>query len=364
VTPDAYPTLEQHFVTFNAEHYIFLSEMGYKRGLAECAYYPLYPLLIRGVTEFTGVNDVLIGMLLANLFSIAAWALFHQMTVRRYGESVAALALTLLLLFPGSLFFQFAYTESLFFLLLMLFCAAMERQRLLLTMATGFLLPLTRAVGVFCVFPLMWHLFFRSPPVWWLGLANHSGLVGKIARFAGPRHSSPASKSPNWRRAGAVCSVLAPFLGWATYFLLMWKWTGNPFEGIEAQKQFGVHSIHHLFDPIRFLTELFNPTTWHGYRGSLLDRCVFIMLIDCFPLIFKLDKAWCVWVFFLGVVPAMSGGFTSFTRFASVVFPLFIALAVFLDKPGFRWLRWFTLAVFAILHLILVWRFVNFKWAG
>jgi hypothetical protein len=144
----------------------------------------------------------------------------------------------------------------------------------------------------------------------------------------------------------------------------MWKWTGNAFEGFEAQKHFGVQSIHNLFDPFRFVTKLFNPTEWHEYTGSLLDRCVFILLIYCFPLISKLDKSWCVWAFFLGVVPAISGGLTSFTRFASVVFPLFIALGVLLSKPGMRWWRWLVLTTFVTLHLILVWRFVNLRWAG
>jgi hypothetical protein len=206
----------------------------------------------------------------------------------------------------------------------------------------------------------------RSPPIWWLRLASQQTWPGRIAQFFKPRGSdSPALNSPGWSGTNAVCLILAPFLGWATYFLLMWHWTGNAFEGFEAQKQFGgVQSIHHLFEPVRFVTQLFNPTTWHEYTGSTLDRCVFILLINCFPLIWKLDKAWCAWAFFLGVVPAMIGGFSSYTRYSSVVFPLFIALAVFLSKPGMRWLRWPVLATFVILHLILVWRYVNFKWAG
>ncbi len=144
----------------------------------------------------------------------------------------------------------------------------------------------------------------------------------------------------------------------------MWKWTGDALEGIEAQKQFGVQSIHNLFDPIRFVKLLLNPTDWHAFTGSLLDRCAFILLIYCFPLIWKLDKSWCIWAFSLGAVPAASGGFTSFTRFASVEFPLFIALGVFLTKAGMRWWRWLVLVTFVTLHLILVWRFVNFRWAG
>jgi hypothetical protein len=363
--PDQGQPVQAHFASTDGNYYLNLSEKGYQSGLSDCAFYPLYPLLIHWVSRATRLNNVLIAMVLSNLFSLAAFLLFFWNVARHYGEAVATLSLVLLIAFPGSLFFQFIYTESLFFFLLMLFCVALDRERFALALTTAFLLPLTRAVGIFCIFPLLWRLFFRSPPVWWEKLAGRQGWVGKIACFLAPRPGDlPQSKPPILGGMRSFVLVLSPLLGWATYFMLMWRWTGNPFEGIEAQKKFGVQSIHNLFDPIRFVKLLFNPTEWHAFRGSLLDRCVFVLLINCFPLIWKLDKSWCIWAFFLGVVPAVSGGFTSFTRFASVVFPLFIALAVFLSKPKLRWLRWLTLTVFATLHLILVWRFVNFRWAG
>jgi hypothetical protein len=363
-TGNARSAVLRHLVSYDASYYLLLSKMGYKHSDERCAFYPLYPLLIRWVSAITGSNDVLVGMVLANLFSFAAFLLFFQMAMRRYGEAVAVSAIILLLAFAGSLFFQFMYTESLFFLLVMFFCLALELEDSALAMVAGFLLPLTRAVGIFCVFPLLWHLFFGAPPNWWRRLSGCQGLPGKIAHMLEPRpDDSPAFSGLSRQRAR--CLFLAPLLGWSVYFLLMWKWTGNAFEGFAAQKQFGgVESIQHLFQPLRFVTQFLNPTNWHAFTGSLLDRCVFILLIYCFPLIWKLNKSWCIWAFFLGVVPAVSGGFTSFTRFASVVFPMFIAMAVFLDKPEMRWLRWLTLIVFAALHMILVWRFVNFKWAG
>jgi hypothetical protein len=358
-------TIKPHLMLLDAGSYLMLSEKGYKQGLRDCAFYPLYPLLIRWVSLVTGGHDFLVALALSNLFSFVAFLLFFGMTARRFGKSEAKLALVLLLAFPGSLFFQFVYTESLFLLLLMLFCLALEREYRTLAFVVGFLLPLTRAVGIFCVFPLLWSVFFKWSSGNLAKMLRRAGWMGRFACFVGQHDSdAPALKSLNWGGMITFCLVLAPILGWATYFLLMWKWTGNAFEGMEAQKQFGVQSINNLFAPLGFFTQLLNPTSWHEFRGSLLDRCVFVLLINCLPVIWKLDKSWCVWAFFLGVVPAVSGGFTSFTRFASVVFPLFIALGVLLSKPEKRWLRWLVLCTFALLHLILVWRFVNLRWAG
>jgi hypothetical protein len=363
-TPDGHLPFASHFVSNDAQFFLFISHAGYKHGDRTCGSYPLYPLLIRWGSALTGGHDILTGVVLSNLFSLVAFLLFFQMTARRYGDAVAALALGLLLVFPGSLFFQFIYSESVFFLLLMLFCFGLEREHLGLALVAGFLLPLTRAVGIFCVFPLVWHLFFRSPPAWWVSLAGQQDWAGRIARVVQPRGDDlPVTNSRGWAGARAVGLVLAPFFGWAAYFLLMQQSTGDAFEGIKAQKVFRVQSIGHLYDLPRFVKEFFNITQWHGYTGSLLDRCSFILLIDCFPLLWKLNKQWCLWAFFIGVVPAVSGGFTSETRFVSVVFPLFIALGVLLSKPAMNWWRWGVLTIFAAIHLVLVWRFVNFDFA-
>jgi hypothetical protein len=83
-------------------------------------------------------------------------------------------------------------------------------------------------------------------------------------------------------------------------------------------------------------------------------------------MIWRLDKAWFLWAVLLGVVPALGGAFVSYTRFASVVFPLFVAMAAFLNKPGqvFRCLFWIIMCSFGVLQVILTWRFVNYRWAG
>lgn len=71
-----------------------------------------------------------------------------------------------------------------------------------------------------------------------------------------------------------------------------------------------------------------------------------------------------VWSYVLGVLPAMSGTFTSYTRFASCAFPMFIALGWFLAPRDRRYLRFGAVMIFAALHIVLVWRHVNFRWAG
>ena len=170
--------------------------------------------------------------------------------------------------------------------------------------------------------------------------------------------------SPIHEIARRAWLLALPLIGWVAYLALMQHWTGNPFEGFAAQKHWGVHSISNLFNVPKFIIGLFNPSEWHAFRGSLLDRCAFLLVLMCLPAIWRLGKDLLVWAYVLAVVPAMSGTFTSFSRFLAVAFPVFIALGADLLRPEWRWLRYALLALFAALHLLLVWRYVNCRWAG
>jgi hypothetical protein len=343
------PVLASHFATWDGAHYLYLSEVGYSQGVPSCAFYPLWPLLVRWGSVLTGGNHLLAGLLLANGLSVAAWVLFQQLAAARFGAAVANWAVVLLIVFPGALFFQFVYSEPLFLLLVMLLWFGLERQRVGLACGAAALLPLARGVGLFVALPIAWHLLTRAPPRW-LARRVPVGVGGApVPACWGPRHYT---------------LLLAPVAGWAAYLALMWHWTGNPWEGIQAQKHWGVHSITNLVNMPKFLLGLFSPTQWHAFRGSLLDRVLFILLLYTLPVQWRLGKDLLVWSYVLGVLPAMSGIFTSFMRFEATAFPLFIALAAFFLERRNRWPSFAFLSLLVVLHAMLLWRYVNFRWAG
>jgi hypothetical protein len=347
------PIFASYFATWDTAHYLYLSEIGYSSGARACAFYPLWPLLVRWLSPLFGGSFLVTGLLLGNVCSLAAWVIFHRLIARRWGKSAADWALAFLVAFPGSLFFQFNYTESLFLLLLMVLWWGLESERVVWTWLAGFLLPLTRAVGVLTVLPMAWHLMFEQQET-----------KGR------KRENDKGDAAVTWRRlVGCIAArrlwlAAAPLVGWGFYLILMWSWTGNAFEGFSAQRYWGVNSVGNLWKVPKFVTGFFTATTWHEYTGSLLDRCSFVLLLYCLPAMWRLDKSWLVWTCVLGLVPAMSGTFVSFTRYMSCAFPVFVTLGVVLGKPEWRWSRYFLLAVFSALHVTLVWRFVNFRWAG
>lgn len=349
----------KYLTTWDSRHYLVLCEKGYSKGLHSCAFYPMWPLVIRCVSNVTGGSCVTIAMTLANIFSTAACVILYHIVMHRFGKSVALWCLVFLMGFPGSVFYQFMYSESLFLLLVMLLWLGLEREHYPLAISAACLLPLCRAVGIFCILPVVLHVlrggpFFRH--AFW-----QRWIADKAPTGAFLLTTQPSPGPPHWR---LYTLLLAPLAGWAGYLGLMWSWTGNPFEGIQAQRFWGVHSITNLVNLWHFVAAYFAPTTWHDFRGSALDRCAFTLLVYCLPIIWRLGKDLVLWTCALGVLPAMSGMFTSFTRFESTVFPLFIGLAVFFCGIRRKWPAVVFLALSISLHGILLWRFVNYRWAG
>lgn len=375
---------ERHFATWDAEHYLYLSAAGYSAEARSIAFYPLWPLAIRAGAALTGLSHVASGLLLANLCSLVGWLVFHRVAARRWGEVVADAALAMLVVFPGSLFFQFVYSESLFFLLLMVLWWGLERRHWSAAGFAALLLPLARGVGVFAVLPLAWHVARERG--WGAGFRRRKVGTRPVEGGHKPGDREAENQKPNAtaqagepsrsisgsgagvRRSDVGISpwtlLAAPVWGWGLYLGLMAHWTGNPWAGVEAQRFWGVHAMANLWDLPKFVAGYFEVSDWHAFRGSVLDRVGFLLLVYTLPVQWRMGKDLLAWTLMLGVLPAMSGTFTSFVRFEACAFPLFLGLAGFFTRLKWKWPG----ASFGLLclglHGVLLWRFLNYRWAG
>ncbi|MCL4789606.1 MAG: hypothetical protein KJ070_22925 [Verrucomicrobia bacterium] len=378
------PTLSSRFSSWDIAHYLRLSQDGYEVDSPSCAFYPMWPAAIRLGTVMTGNRPVLAAMLLANVLSLAGLWLLFRLIERHRGAVVSRDALILLLAFPGALFFSFPYTESLYLVILMLFFWGLELQRWFWAGLAGFLLPLTRPVGIFIVLPLGWFLFEQ-----WRSAALVSGTAQGIHSQKGTKATKslrylrellfirsgtgvlPADFDAHGRDAHAAsrCTshwllLLCPLLGYATYFVTMHAWTGNAFEGFEAQKAYpNSPSISNILNVAGFLNSLVNLHTVDGMLDAALDRGFFVLFLALLPAVWKLNRTWFWYTLPTGLIPALSNYFLSYRRFIMLCFPLFIVLAQLLAK-GPRWMFWYYVILLAAMQAWAVLRFVNFNWAG
>ncbi len=168
--PDGGPTFASYFAAWDGAHYLHLAKEVYHAGDESCAFNPLWPLLIRWLAPLTGGDLVVTGLLWANVCSAVAFTLFYGIVASHHGHQAGLFSLAFLLTFPGSLFFQFIYSESLFFLLVMVLWWGQLHDRWHAMALSAFLLPLTRSVGLLAVLPILWHLITRRPVHPWMSV--------------------------------------------------------------------------------------------------------------------------------------------------------------------------------------------------
>jgi len=353
---DGQPVFESHFATWDAAHYLLLATRGYADGVPSCAFYPLWPLMWRGVIAL-GIPPVWGGLALSNLLSTLGLAMVYRAVSRRHDPSRALWTVGLMAIFPGNLFLQFSYSESAFLVLLMCLWSGLEERRWVLAAFGAVLLPLSRAVGAFAVVPIAFWLL-RHPsiaPRWNAGVSSIPRLGRGFLRV----EADAARSGARW-----LGLVGVPVLGWGLYLGLMTLWTGNPFEGFEAQKTWGRHSILNLIDVPKFVLEYLSPRYFHEFADYMLDRLCFLAVAYTLPCLWRKHRDLIPWVYVLGILPAMSGSFTSYIRFAGMAFPVFIAWSEPATSRPQRILRWAGGVTLVLLHLHLTRNFVLGRWAG
>jgi hypothetical protein len=165
------------------------------------AFFPLYPLLARGVAELGGggVAAILVAAYLVSLAAfLAALVLLYRLTTFELGRRAAWPTLLLLCVFPASLYFGAPYSESLFLLCSVgAFYAARTGSWAWAGVAAAGA-SATRSAGVLLLLPLA-VLYFQQhgrrvrPDVLWLALAP-LGLVA-YAIYLGVAYGDPLSFS-------------------------------------------------------------------------------------------------------------------------------------------------------------------------
>lgn len=324
------------FKTWDAQHYLFLSQAGYAPGAESNRFFPLWPWAIRCAAPLFAGNRLVSALVLSNAFSFAGLLIFHRAAARQYGRDAADTSTLLLLACPGALFFAFPYSESLFFLLGVVFLVALSRQRPLVAALPAFLLPLARPVGIMVAVPLL----YRTILAWRKG--------GRLLR----EH---------------LLALAAPALSAVIYLAFMRHATGDAFEflrGFGDQGLIGTATMGKMYDIGGFLTAFAKAGSLHAPLDSVVDRLFFVgFLLACWRLR-RLDKTALAFALPMGVVPAMSLSFWGFTRYAVGAFPVFLPAGAFLAGEKRKAWRWVVLAALFALQVVFLFRHVNNRWAG
>jgi hypothetical protein len=312
---------------WDAAHYVAIAGQGYggednPSPHGGVGFFPLFPLLMRGAVEVVGApptsaNLALAGILIANLCFFAAVPMLARLAVPRLGEEGGRTAALLVCIVPFSFFFNAAYSESLFLLLVLGAFAAAGQGR------------------------------------WWLagaiaGLASGSRLVGLAL--------APALLFQAWRRRAPlrdllVIAILSP-LGTLAYGLYTWRRFDDPLAYFNAQATWGGWDEH-----VRFYAELFVLHPRQALLGDprhlivVLNTLLGLLALALLPRVWRVCDDGSALFTTLLVVVQFAFTWVSLGRYLLPAFGLYLAAAALLSQP--RWSGWARDAVVVVSALLL-----------
>jgi hypothetical protein len=160
-----------------------IAEQGYGdlhgKGMQSVVFFPLYPLLCRGLMQL-GLSFEVAGSLVSNLSFLAALLLLYGYLEDKYDRTLARWSTLVLAIFPCALYTAVTYTESLFLLTTLATLIAFDRRQYAQTTLWGILATACRPPGMLLVPALLWASYRdRHPPRAYLAsLLMASGFVG------------------------------------------------------------------------------------------------------------------------------------------------------------------------------------------
>ena len=173
---DPAPVLRS-LTTWDGDWFVGIARNGYhleafgNTGYHDYAFFPFYPMLVRGLAlpwpDFVGLIAIALNLV---LFAIAL-VLLVRLARPHLGEARAIRAAALLALFPFSFVYTMAYSETLTLILIVLSFLAVERNHAGRAGIAFGLASLTRAQASFLLVPLLLAARKQPGPRWrWLAL--------------------------------------------------------------------------------------------------------------------------------------------------------------------------------------------------
>jgi hypothetical protein len=289
--------------------FIGIAEHGYLRYGSQ-VFFPLYPYAARALAFVTGGNISVGGVLLSLLCYAGATVFLYRMIAEDFSPTVALWTVVFLAVFPTSFFFQAVYSESLFLLTTVACFFWARRGRWWLAGLAGFAAVLTRNSGLLLLVPMaMYYLQIRGwslrrvdRQAGWL-LAVPAGLLFWMA-YLGVRYGDPL-----------LFSRLQGFWGRSLAFPLVTLFHGTVdlgrAVGLLLVGQAGMAAVIQSVVPFAATAAviLFVVLGWRRLPAPYTAYAVASLL---FPL----------------SLPVNGQAFYSMARFAIVIFPMFVSMAL------------------------------------
>jgi hypothetical protein len=258
-------------------------------------FFPLLPLLDRGLHDITsltvGVASLLITNLAALLLAMGIYALVRS---EWHDTLLARRAVWLIMLAPPAFVFVMGYSEALLVLLAVAFFLAVRRGTWWWAALFGYLAGTARPIGCLLVVPAVIEVLRTWP-------------------------------TDGWRRwPGKVAAIVSSVAGTVTYLGLIKSTSGGFLEPLKVQQQQAHHGA--LTDPVSTIYQSLVALAHGHHIGDALHvpwiAVAAVLLVLAF---WRLPVSYGAFALCVGAVALSGSNLDSFERYALSAFPLVIA---------------------------------------
>lgn len=295
------------WANFDGEHYLSIAIFGYK--YLEQAFFPVYPMVMSFLAKpfsydlFSSlVNFTLAGLIISNVSFVLALIFLWELISIDFSKKIAYLTIILILIFPTSFYFGAVYNESLFLLLavLSLFCA--RKGNWWLAGIFGAFASATRVFGILLLPVLLieaWEQKIKFSKMFWI--------------------------------------FLVP-LGLGIYMWYLNVTIGDPIAFYSFQRLIGeqhqpgitlLPQVYFRYIKMLATTSIQNPI----FQTLMLEFIVGIVffLLPIYGYFKKIRLSYLVYAMLGFLIPTIQGSFSSTPRYVIILFPSFLAAAIWTE---------------------------------
>lgn len=310
------------WANFDGVHYLTIVIKGYfGTGLIQ-AFFPGYPLFVKGLTFF-GLTALVASLLLANVLAFVFFVLWFWWLKIEYSAQVARQGLVILALFPTAFFMGATYSESLFLVAVAASFIAARKQFWWLAGLMALVASATRVVGILLIPALVLEICQqRQAQIQSLKNFKLKALILEVL-------------TKDW---SALLWVGVGSLGLLSYMFYLQQVFQDPLFFLHVQSEFGAGRQETLvmYPQVvwRYLKILvtYQPHNWKYF--SLIQEAV-VGTLGLLGILFSFKKVrWSYWFFSLAIfiVPTLTGTFSSMPRYLLPSISLWMMLAVYLNR--------------------------------
>lgn len=296
------------WANFDGEHYLSIAIFGYKS--LQQAFFPVYPLLISFFSNpnpnnllSSLINSTVVGLIISNSCFILALIFIWELIKIDYSKKIAYLTIILIIVFPTSFYFGSLYSES-FFLLMSVLSFYFARKGLWFYAGIfGAISTATRIFGIFLLPALL--------------------IEARMQKIS-------LSKM--------IWIFMIP-LGMGSYMWFLNSTIGDPVAFYHLQKIVGeqhqsgiilLPQVYFRYIKMIATTNINNPI-FQTIVLELITGLLFLIL-PVYGYFKKIRFSYLIYAMLSFLTPTVQGSFSSTPRYVIVLFPAFLAAALWIDR--------------------------------